>query len=73
VLDRIHLGDAQAVGHDRVAGAAPSLPDDPALARELHQVPHDQEELGQVGALDDVQLVRQLLDRLLGNGPITAP
>jgi hypothetical protein len=73
VLDRIHLGDAQAIGHDRVAGAPPALPDDSALARELHQVPDDQEELRQVGALDDVQLMRQLLDGLLGNGPITAP
>jgi hypothetical protein len=73
VLDRVDLGDAQAVGHDRVAGASPSLPDDAALARELHQVPDDQEELRQVGALDDVQLVRQLLHGLLGNWPVTAP
>ncbi len=71
VGDRVDLGDAQAVGHDRVAGTPPPLADDPVLPRELHQVPHDQEELGQVGPLDDLQLVGQLLHRLPGNGPIT--
>ena len=32
VLDRVDLGDPQAVGHDRVAGAPPSLADDLPLA-----------------------------------------
>ena len=73
VLDRVDLGDAQAVGHDRVAGAPPPLADDPALASELHQVPHDEEELGEVGAVDDVQLMGQLRQRTLGNRPITHP
>ena len=73
MLDGIDLGDAQGVGHDRVAGAPPPLADDVVRPRVLHQVPDDQEELGQVGAVDDPQLVRQLLEGSLGNGPITAP
>ena len=72
VLDRVDLGDPQAVGHDRVAGAPPPLADDLSLPRELHQVPHDQEELGQVRALDDVELVRHLLQRLLRHRPVPA-
>ena len=58
VLDGIDLGDAQGVGHDRVTGAPPPLADDVFRSRVFHQVPDDQEELGQVGAVDDSQLVR---------------
>ncbi len=72
VLDGVDLGDAQAVGHDRVAGTPPPLADDPVPPRELHEVPHDQEELGQVRAVDDGQLVGQLLEGLLGNRADTA-
>ena len=61
VADRVDAGDAQHVGHDRIAGAAPALRRDAAVAAEPHDVPADQEELGQAGALDDLQLVRQLL------------
>ena len=71
VGDRVDLGDAQAVGHDRVTGAPPPLADDLAAPRELHQVPDDEEELGQVGAVDDVELVRQLVECTLGNRAIT--
>jgi len=71
VLDRVDLGDAQAVGHDRVAGTSPSLTDDPVRSRELHEIPHDQEELREMRALDDGQLVSQLLQRLPGNRAVT--
>jgi hypothetical protein len=71
VLDRVDLGDAEAVGHDRIAGAPPPLTDDPVAPRELHQVPDDQEELRQVRPLDDVELVGELLHRPLGNGAVT--
>ena len=50
------------VGHDRVAGRASPLCRDPPVAAEPHDVPADQEELGQAGLLDDLQLVGQLLD-----------
>ena len=72
VLDRVDLGDAEAIGHDRVAGAPAPLADDPARPRELHEVPDDEEELGQPRAVDDVELVRELPQRPLGNRPITA-
>ena len=72
VLDRVDLGDAEAVGHDRVAGAPPSLADDVVRARELHEVPHDQEELGEVGPIDDLELVGELAQRALGNRLVTA-
>src|SRR5256885_13305697 len=46
-------------GDDRVGGRAPALAGDPALAREAHEVPVDEEELGQPGLLDHVQLPLQ--------------
>jgi hypothetical protein len=72
VADRIDAGDAEHVGHDRIGGAAPTLRRDPALAGEPHQVPADQEELGQAGPLDDVQLVGQLLHDRRRDGVIPA-
>ncbi len=62
VADGVDARDAQHVGHDRVARAAPTLGRDAPLAAEAHQVPADEEELGQAGPLDDLQLVRQLLE-----------
>ncbi len=53
-------GDAQAVGHRRVGGAAPALAQDPPLPGEAHRVPHDQEEAGEAQPRDDAQLVLQL-------------
>jgi hypothetical protein len=73
VLDRVDLGDPQAVGHDRVAGAPPPLADDPAGTGELHEVPHDEEELGEVRAVDDVELMGQLRQGALGDRPVTLP
>ena len=62
VADRVDPGDAEDVGHDRVGRAAPALGRDPLLPGEAHQVPADQEELGQAGPLDHVQLVGELVE-----------
>ena len=60
MADRVHARDAEHVRNDRIRRAAPSLRGDLLLASEPHQVPADQEELGQAGLLHDVQLVRDL-------------
>ena len=70
VADGVDAGDAQGVGHDGVAGAAAALGRDAALAAEAHQVPADEEELGQAGALDDLQLVRHLLEHARRDGVV---
>ena len=62
VADRIDPGDPQDVGHDRVSRTAPALGRDPPLASETHQVPADQEELGQAGPFDHRQLVGELVE-----------
>ena len=72
VPDGIDPGDAEHVGHDRVGGTSPTLGRDPALTSEPHDVPADQEELGQAGLLDDVELVRQLLHDRRRDGVIAA-
>ncbi len=59
VGDRLDPADAQYVRHDRAGRTAPTLRRDPTLLRELHQVPADEEELGEAGPLDDVELVRE--------------
>ena len=40
------------------------------LAREAHEVPVDEEELGQAGLLDDLELALQALGHVRGDGPI---
>ena len=72
VADGVHAGDAERVGHDGVAGAAAALGGDAALAGEAHEVPADEEELGQAGALDDLQLVCHLLEGARRDG-VVAP
>ena len=62
VPDRLDPADPERVGHDRARRAAPTLGRDPALLREPHQVPADQEELGQPGPLDHVELVGEPVD-----------
>ena len=64
VSNRIDARDPKHVGDDRIAGTSPPLGRDPALATETHDVPADQEELGQAGSLDHLQLVGELLDHL---------
>ena len=62
VGDRLDPADPERVRHDRAGRAAPALGRDPLLLREAHQVPADQEELGEAGPLDDVELVGEPLD-----------
>ena len=62
VLDRLDPADPERVGHDRAGRAAPALGRDPLLLREPHQVPADQEELGEAGPLDHVELVGEPVD-----------
>ena len=66
VGDRVDPGDPEHVRHDRARRAAPALRRDPLLLREPHQVPADQEELGEAGLLDDVELVGEPLDHRRG-------
>ncbi len=62
VADRVDPGDPQDVGDDRIRRAAAPLRGDAALPGKAHQVPTDEEELGQAGPFDDVQLVGELPD-----------
>ena len=57
VRDRFDPTDPERVRDDRARGASPALGRDPPLLRVLHQVPADQEELGEPGPLDDPELV----------------
>ncbi len=60
VADRVHARDPQHVRDDRVRRAPPPLRRDVARLREPHQVPADQEELGEARLLDHVELVGEL-------------
>ena len=62
VRQRVHRRDAQHVGHERVGGRAAALAADAARPRLPHDVPDDQEVVGQAGRLDHRQLVGELLD-----------
>ena len=72
VLDRVEVGDAQAVGH-RAAGRAPRpgptrMPDAAGVG---DQVPHDEEVRAEAHVADDLELVGQALDH--GVGQLVAP
>ena len=73
VLDRLDPADPEGVGDDRAGRAAPTLGRDPLLLREPHQVPADQEELGEPGPLDHVELVREPIDDGRGQRVIALP
>ena len=73
VPDRVDAGDPQDVGHDRVAGAASALGGDPARLGEPHEIGTDEEELGQAGPLDDVELVRELAAHARRDGVVPHP
>ena len=64
VLERVDIGNPQAVGDQAARGRAAARPDrDAHLARLVDQVADNQEVAGETGALDNVQLVGQpLLD-----------
>ena len=63
VLQRVDIGDAQAVEGYAGRRAAPDSVEDLAPAGEVDDVPHDQEVVGELGVADDLQLV---LHSLLG-------
>ena len=71
--DRLDPADPERVRHDRAGRAAPALGRDPLLLREAHQVPADEEELGEAGSLDDVQLVGEPLDDRGGHRVVALP
>ena len=73
VGDRVHPGDAEQVGDDRVGGAAPPLAGDAVLPGPRHDLVDDQEELGQIGPLDDVELHLQPPGHLGGERPVAEP
>ncbi len=60
VAQRVHRGDAQQVGHQRVGRRAPPLAADALLAGKADNVPDDEKVAGQPQPLDDGQLVGQL-------------
>ena len=68
VGQRVDGRDAEQVGHQRIGRRAASLAQDALLAGEAHDVPHDQEVVGQPGLRDDLQLVGQL--RLTASLPL---
>ena len=72
MADGIDTCDAEYIRHDRVGRAAPALSRDATLLREAHQVPANEEELGQAGLLDDGQLVGQLPDNCRGHRVVAA-
>ena len=60
--DRLDPADPEGVRHDRAGRTAPALGRDPLLLGEAHEVPADEEELGEAGSLDDAELMREPLD-----------
>ena len=73
VADRLDPADPEGVGDDRAHRAAATLGRDLLLAGEPHQVPADQEELGEPGPLDHVELVGEPLDDGRGQRVIALP
>ncbi len=65
--------DVQQVGDQRVGGRAAPLAADAVLAREAHDVPDDEEVVGQPGAGDNVQLPPQLRARPLRRLAVPLP
>ncbi|GIW19848.1 MAG: hypothetical protein KatS3mg065_0144 [Chloroflexota bacterium] len=73
VADRVDPGDAEDVGDDGIGGTPPPLGRDPPPAGEGHEVPADEEELGEPGPFDDVELVGELPDDGRGEGVVAPP
>ena len=72
-LEWVDVGDAQGVGDERARRrAAPRTRGDPAIARRLDQVVHDEEVAGVPGALDHVQLGGEALLHGGGEGRAVA-
>ena len=63
--DRVGLGDAERVAHRAVRRAPPALAVDVVDPAELDDLDEHQEVAGEVELLDHVELVRDLVHRLL--------
>ena len=59
-LHRIDRRDAETVADDGVGGGTATLAEDATAPREAHDIPHDEEEAGQLEARDDGELVGEL-------------
>ena len=73
VADRLDPADAEGVGDDRAGRAAATLSGDPLLPGKPHQVPADEEELGEPGPLDHIELVGEPIDDGRGQRVIALP
>ena len=71
VLDRVEVGDLEAVGDDAPGGRAATRADaDPLLLREVDEVPDDQEVVGEPHLADRLQLVAEPFAQLVGHCPV---
>ena len=61
MLHRIDGGDAEQIRDRGVGGAAAALAEDAVALREMHRVPHHEEESGEAESVDDAELVLDLL------------
>ena len=73
VLQRVHVGDAQAVEGHAGGGAAPHAKEYVPAAHEVDDVPHHQEVVGELGVVDDLKLVAEPLLRLPARVGVAAP
>src|SRR5471030_227962 len=72
MCDGVNARDTEHVRDDRVGRTATSLSGNAVLAGESHDVPGDQEELGESRLLDDVQLALQPRRDSAGHGVVFA-
>ncbi len=71
VLDRVEVGDLEAVGDDAPGCRAATRADaDPLLLREVDEVPDDQEVVGEPHLADRLQLVPEAFAQLVGHCPV---
>ncbi len=67
VLDRVEIGDPQAVRHRASSSRSSSRPDpDAGIAGVLDQVPRDEEVRREPHVVDDLEFVAEPLDRIVG-------
>jgi hypothetical protein len=70
VRQRVHRRDAEHVGDERVGRRAAALAADALAAGEAHEVPDDQEVVGQPDLIDDAQLVAELAQAVGRHRPV---
>ena len=68
--DRIDRGDAEAVTDGAVRSRSASLHEDVVMAAEIDDVPDDEEVAGEIEALDEIELARNLRARAIVIRPI---